>query len=262
MQKRCATLACMGTVVISYDMVGYGDCLQVDHRSMPIALLLQTWNSKRVLEYLLSRYDVDEERIGMTGTSAGGYQTFILAAIDERIKVSVPTVMVSAHYFGVCMCESSMPIHKSTHHQTNNVEIAALCAPRPMMLISDGVDYTRNTPQIEYPYIQKVYALYIYNAEHKEKNIHLADENHNCEYSKRKYIYPFFAHYLKLNTSKVNFNPTVEEDFVTILPNDELNSDNNPMPEDALKGNKSVIEYLGQYMDLSEYNLKQKKKND
>ncbi|MBS3770282.1 MAG: hypothetical protein V5A59_12810 [Bacteroidales bacterium] len=92
MQKRCATLARMGSVVFAYDMVGYGDNDQVSH-DIPVAMLLQTWNSQRVLEYLLSRSDVDNNRIGMTGASGGGTQTFLLTAIDERIDVSVPAVM-------------------------------------------------------------------------------------------------------------------------------------------------------------------------
>ncbi len=243
-QKRCATLARMGAIVFVWDMVGQGDSRQCEHK-MAKALKLQTINSIRSLDFLLSIPGVDPERVAVTGESGGGTQTFLLAALDNRVKVSVPVVMVSAHFFGGCVCESGLPIHKKGDFQTNNVEIAALAAPRPMIMISDGDDWTKNSVSVEYPFMQSVYQLY--GKKNLVESVHLANEKHDYGPSKRKAMYAFMAKYVGLDLKAVTDSQgNIDETPAKVLEQKELEVFNasHPRPANAVMGDEAVMTLL------------------
>ncbi len=162
-QQRCIRWAKLGCVVFLYDMVGYNDSKPFPHvflndhlRRWGLSLpTLQTWNSIRALDWLTALPDVDVTRIGCTGESGGGTQTFLLTALDDRIKVSAPVVMVSDTFQGGCVCENAAGLRLGT----DNVEFAAMCAPRPLILVGASGDWTAKTMERAFPAIRGVYSL-------------------------------------------------------------------------------------------------------
>ena len=247
-QIRCALLAKMGAVVFSYEMFGYGESLlqisPADHRTS-FTSTMQTLNSIRVIDFLTSLPYVDPKRIGVTGESGGGTQTFLLTALDDRVTVSVPVVMVSSYYQGGCACESGLPIHSCTDLMTNNVEIAAMASPRPLLVISDGSDWTKDVPAIEFPYLKKVYGLY--GKPELVENVHLANEGHDYGVSKRMPMYDFMARHLGLNLKAVrDKSGKIDESKVTIEKYDAqlVFGKEGKLPANALKGLEKIKEVL------------------
>lgn len=240
-QQRMGTLARMGAVCVSYDLFGWGEsALQVgsaSHRTSA-AHVIQLMNGITILDYMLTRKNIDKDRIGANGGSGGGTQTILLSALDDRFTAIAPVVMLSSYFDGGCPCESGIPVTTSCGG-TNNAEIGALFAPKPMLVVSDGKDWTATNAEVEYPFLKKIYNFY--GAENRVQNIHLPDEGHDFGINKRNAVYDFFASVFSLDKSKL------DEKLVTIEPEEAMKSfgkNGELMPENAIRSFDALSEYF------------------
>ncbi|NDV64052.1 DUF3826 domain-containing protein [Bacteroides sp. 224] len=240
-QQRMATLARMGAVCVDYDLFGWGESeLQVGgvaHRSSA-AHIIQAMNGLSLLDYILTRKDIDATRIGANGGSGGGSQVVLLTVLDNRFTAAAPIVSLASHFDGGCPCESGMPISLAGRG-TNNAELMAMFAPQPLLVVSDGKDWTASVPTLEYPYLQRIYGFY--NATDKVSNVHLPQEGHDFGPNKRNAVYDFFADVFQLDKKMI------DEDKVTIEPQSALLSFGKKgelMPENAIRSFNDVAVYF------------------
>lgn len=221
-QYRCAAFAKMGAMAFSYDLFAWGESMlqfnYEDHRKS-LAMTIQALGSIRILDYLLAQKDADTNRVAMTGGSGAGSHTVLMTALDKRIKVSAPVVAISSYFYGGCPCESGMDIH-SCGGRTDNVEIAAMAAPRPQLLISDGGDWTDKMPEHDFPYLQKMYSWY--GKKENVENVHLPDDKHDFGITKRIPLYKFMAKHLGLNLAAITKADTIDETSITIEKKEAL----------------------------------------
>lgn len=211
-QQRLATLARMGAICVDYDLWGWGESAdEVGSKAhqTPEAHVMQALNGIRILDWMIQRKDVDKTRVGVNGGSGGGTQSVLLSVLDDRYTACCPVVSVSSWFDGGCPCESGMPIQLAGGG-TCNAELAAMFAPKPMMLVSDGGDWTSTTPELEYPYIKRIYSFY--GAADKVMNVHLPKERHDFGPNKRNAVYKFFIETFNLDASKLDEDKVVIEE--------------------------------------------------
>jgi uncharacterized protein len=232
------TLAGLGCMVATYDMVGKGEDKETPHDNK-YNNAIQLHNSIRILDYICTLNYIDRDRIAITGASGGGSQTMMLAGMDSRIKAAIPVCMLSAHFNGGCLCEMGMNYFEDNGFQTTLAEIAAMIAPRDMLVISIGTDWTKNTPKVEFPYLQSVYQYY--SAANKVSNAHFASEHHDYGLSKRTAAVEFLTGLFKLDT--------IQNSDMAIPSTESLKSYNekNPKPADALSNPKEIYKQILEY---------------
>ena len=238
---RSINLARQGFVVFTYDMIGYNDSRRHPHtpghtyhsrefggrRENLWGLSLagmQLWNSIRALDFLESLPDVARDRIGVTGASGGGTQTFLVSAVDDRVAVSVPVNMISLHMQGGCLCENIPGLRLDT----NNVELSALIAPRPLLMVSATGDWTKETMEVEYPEMRRFYRLL--SAEDRVHAVRF-DAEHNYNRESREAMYAWMARWLKnapadVKVTEEPFRPDPLPELMVFL--------DRPMPHQAV----------------------------
>lgn len=216
-QQRLGTLARMGAVCVDFDLYGWGESQQEvgDHHSSR-AHVYQAACGYILLDWMLkNRKDIDTERVGVMGGSGGGTHTVLLSLLDERVTASAPVVHLASHFDGGCPCESGMPVQLSAGG-TCEPELAAVIAPKPMLVVSDGGDWTSSVPTLEFPYLQRIYSFY--GAQDKVRNVHLPNERHDFRENKRKAVYDFFIDVFCLDRTML------DESKIEIEPEETLKS--------------------------------------
>ncbi len=261
LQSRCVQLARMGCVVFFYDMLGYADSLQIPQSlahgfakqrpemntvedwglfspqaeaHLQSIMGLQAWDSIRALDFLLSLPDVDRGRVGVTGASGGGTQTFILCAIDPRPAVAFPVVMVSTAMQGGCTCENASLLRVDT----GNVEFAALFAPKPLGMTAAD-DWTKEMPTKGFPELKAHYSMMSAPEEVMLKP--LLHFGHNYNYVSRAAMYAWMNKKLRLGWTE----PIVEEDYRRLSTLEaSVWDEEHPKPQGGADFERRLLRYL------------------
>lgn len=252
-QALCVQLARMGCVVWQWDMLSDSDSVQltpeVVHRfakqrpemnttenwglyspqaesHLQSIMGLQTLNAVRGLDFVLTLPEVDPDRLAITGASGGGTQTMLLAAVDDRIDLSFPCVMVSTAMQGGCTCENSCLLRIGT----GNIEFAGLFAPKPQGM-NTANDWTKELSTKGFPELQKLYELH----GKKDHAFLLRGEHfpHNYNAVTRSAFYTFLNRHFKLGLEA----PVIEQDYEP-LPPEQLTVWNEEHPAPKLRGDE------------------------
>jgi dienelactone hydrolase len=263
LQARCVQLARMGCVVFHYDMLGYADSIQIPQTlahgfakqrpemnnrenwglfspqaesHLQSVMSLQTWDSIRALDFLSSLPDVDPGRIGVTGASGGGTQTFVLCALDNRPTVAFPAVMVSSAMQGGCTCENACLLRVDT----GNVEIAALFAPKPLGMTAAN-DWTKEMPTKGFPDLQTHFEML--GAPQNVMLKPLLQFGHNYNYVSRAAMYGWLNEHLKLCAS----DPIAEQDYPFSTPQElSVWDERHPKPAGGLDFERKLLGWITQ----------------
>ena len=217
-QMACIGLVERGYVVFCYDPLGQGERKQYfdqsgkpfkgptgEHMFAGVQTLLtgvslanwRIWDGVRALDYLLSRPEVDKRRIGCTGNSGGGTLTTFVSALDERVKVAVPSCYITTWRRMVDTAHNAdaeqMP-PRLIQFGFEQADLLALIAPRPLKILGAWHDYFPIQGAKEtYDDVRRIYAAF--GAEDR-LGIGAGDTPHGFNLPQRQMMYQWFNRWL------------------------------------------------------------------
>jgi hypothetical protein len=253
-----------GFVVLAFDPVGQGERLQyyqedegksrfgsTKEHSYPGAQCYISgysptkyfiWDGIRSVDYLLSRKEVDPERIGMTGRSGGGTQTAYIAAIDDRILAAAPECFITSMEYvlkSIGPQDAEQNLFHMISEGIDHADLLEVRAPRPGLMITTTRDFFSIQGAREtFAEVQQYYEALGAKA---QINMVEDDDGHASTKKNREAMYAFFQKYLD--------NPGSPDDLdVEVLAEQELWATETGQLATSIKGetlfslNKKVVE--------------------
>jgi len=232
-QRMLGSLAKKGYVALTWDTLGQGERAQMydrdfsqrklvhsttEHTMLGIQCLIvgdslaryTIWDGIRALDYLVSRPEVDKERIACTGNSGGGTHTAYLSALDDRIKVAAPSCYITS--WGRLLAtigpqDAEQVLLPWLAAGLDHGDFLIAFAPKPYLMLSAIRDFfsiagARAT-------FREVKALYERLGAAEKLAMHEVDAGHGYHQPNREAAYRWFARWLK-GTEESGEEPEIE----------------------------------------------------
>jgi cephalosporin-C deacetylase-like acetyl esterase len=170
---------------------------------------VEVWNAMRALDYLETRPEVDKDKFGITGRSGGAAMSWFTAAVDPRIKVSVPVMGISTYAANVELntqrlhCDCMFPINSWRHDMMHQ---GALIAPRPLLMAHGRKDSLFPVPGYE-EFQAKVGTLYrAYGVGDSFANVVVETGHADSDFLREQAIRWFDTHLMKIPGRKLDMD--------------------------------------------------------
>jgi cephalosporin-C deacetylase-like acetyl esterase len=196
---------------------------------------VELWNGIRGLDLLCARTEVNPEKLGVTGISGGGAQSWYIAAADQRIKAVATACGAStlkAHLQTKTIdnhCDCMTPINT---YQRDFHDIGALIAPRPLLMVQSNRDGL-NTIESVRDLHQTIKRLYDWHGASPNLQLVETPGGHSYHKNSRQAIFAFFMKHLQKKEMPVSEIGDIDESEQAQWSQDRLRVYvHGPLPKD------------------------------